>query len=335
MTGPGRAELALTRARAELLLGHPFFGSMALRLDFVRDENCADLWTDGVTLGFNPRALSGRDEHEIAAMLAHAILHLACEHHLRRGGRDPGLWNRACDLAINGLLKDAGFTLPEGYPVDKAQSGKPAEAVYAALLKNLDEKGDGLGGGGDATPREFGGDAAGTQDKGAPVQASQARPSSSAPGGDGQGEDRRKAQASGAGQGQGASGGEDAPLAGEVRDHPGLSGDPSPSMRNDLAAKLRQDVSQSLRASADMGDLPAGLIRLLGELSSPCLDWAELLRRFVLERAVNDYSWSPPSRRHAHAGLCLPSPRAMALGDVILAVDTSGSVDDGLLRAFF
>jgi predicted metal-dependent peptidase len=83
-----------------------------------------------------------------------------------------------------------------------------------------------------------------------------------------------------------------------------------------------------------MGDLPAGLARHLGELARPRLDWATLLRRFVLARAVSDYSWSPPSRRHIHLGLYLPSPRSMVLGDVVLAVDTSGSVDEPLLRAF-
>jgi hypothetical protein len=117
----------------ELVLGHPFFGAMALRLALVQDPACADMWTDGVTLGYNPRALEPMTEPEVVTMLAHEILHLACEHHLRRGRRDEELWNRACDLAVNGLLSEAGFALPRGYPFDPAHAGRPAEAIYAAL----------------------------------------------------------------------------------------------------------------------------------------------------------------------------------------------------------
>jgi predicted metal-dependent peptidase len=77
-----------------------------------------------------------------------------------------------------------------------------------------------------------------------------------------------------------------------------------------------------------------GLARHLRELARPKLDWATLLRRFIMTRAVNDYSWSPPNRRHIHMGLYLPSPRTLVLGDVVLALDTSGSVDDALLACF-
>lgn len=48
------ARKALTRARANLVAEHQFFGALALRLRFRQDPACADLWTDGKTLAFNP-----------------------------------------------------------------------------------------------------------------------------------------------------------------------------------------------------------------------------------------------------------------------------------------
>jgi len=323
----------LTRARLDLVLEHPFFGAMALRLVPEEDSGCADLWTDGVRLGFNPRAVERLDEPQLAAVLAHEILHLACEHHLRRGDRDKALWNRACDLAVNGLLSEAGFALPRDYPVDKAQAGRPAEAIYARLLDRREERSGDARKGARAEPVQAEGDAGGAGGATPSEGVSQApRP---APGGDSapDGEPRRAAPG-GNGQGEGKSGERYAPLPGEVRDHPDLSGEPGSQSLSELSARLRQAVSQSLRGAPGMGDLPAGLARHLGLLARPRLPWRELLRRFVLERAVNDYSWTPPSRRHIQAGLYLPSPRSMALGDVVLAVDTSGSVGRELLEAF-
>lgn len=325
----------LARARMELLLGHPFFGAMVLRLTLREDPDCRDLWTDGQTLGYNPETLAGRGEELLAAMLAHEILHLACEHHLRRGDRDKVLWNKACDLAINGLLAEAGFTLPREYPVDPAQAGRPAEAIYAALAAAREER-PGSGGKDRAKQKSRSADAAPGGGEGQNPFAGKARepeagPTEDAPSG------RKKERQAAAGDKDtpdGATRGAKTTIAGEVRDHPDLDGEPGEAARRTLAARVRQDVSQALRAAADMGDLPASLARHLRDLARPRLPWATLLRRFILARAVSDYAWSPPSRRHVHLGLYLPTVRSPALGDVVLAIDTSGSVDEGLLRAF-
>ena len=47
-------EQRITRARAALVMEHPFFGSLALRLRLKADPACADMWTDGKTLAYNP-----------------------------------------------------------------------------------------------------------------------------------------------------------------------------------------------------------------------------------------------------------------------------------------
>ena len=42
-------------------------------------------------------------------------------------------WNIACDYAINPLLVEAGFELPEGALLDPAYAGLSAEDIYARL----------------------------------------------------------------------------------------------------------------------------------------------------------------------------------------------------------
>ncbi|OLN26971.1 hypothetical protein DVDV_2356 [Desulfovibrio sp. DV] len=335
MSAPDAVVRKLVRARMELVLAHPFFGAMALRLIPIDDAGCRDMWTDGVRLGYNPLALAARSEEDIAALLAHEILHLACEHHLRRKDRDPALWNKACDLAIAALLVESGFTLPRGHPFEATQAGKPAEAIYAALTGDIEQR---HGGGGSqkakasAVPAET---APGGGDGDTPFAGAPTDPKAAPPGADFSSATRQRQSASGKKDGDGRPGDTSSRSVGEVRDHPDLDGERQESERRDLTEKLRQDVNQSRRAAAAMGNMPAGLERFLVELARPKLDWATLLRRFILARAVSDYSWSPPSRRHVHMGLYLPSPRSMTLGDVVLAIDTSGSVDEALLAAFY
>ena len=50
--------------------------------------------------------------------------------------------------------------------------------------------------------------------------------------------------------------------------------------------------------------------------------------------ARNDYSWARPNRRFVAQGLYLPGLHSEELGDVVLAVDTSGSIGERVLGVF-
>jgi len=93
-------------------------------------------------------------------------------------------------------------------------------------------------------------------------------------------------------------------------------------------------VAQAAQAAKAAGRLPGGLERFAGEILAPKVDWRDVLRRFVDRCAHNDYSWSPPNRRFIHLGLYLPSLRSEELPPVVLAVDTSGSIQEEQIRQF-
>ncbi len=135
----------ITKARAALVLSQPFFGSLALHLRPVADPSVETMETDGRSLFANPGFVDGLSFDQLTGVIAHEVMHLACAHHARRGGRDPRRWNVACDYAINGLLLEAGFVLPEGRLHDPNYDGLSAEEIYARLPQ---EDGDG---GGDGT----------------------------------------------------------------------------------------------------------------------------------------------------------------------------------------
>jgi predicted metal-dependent peptidase len=80
--------------------------------------------------------------------------------------------------------------------------------------------------------------------------------------------------------------------------------------------------------------LPAGLGRTVEEVIHPPADWRSVLREFVATHARNDYSWSRPNRRFLAQGLYLPGLYSEELGEVVLAIDTSGSIDRKMLGDF-
>lgn len=138
------AQTKFSRARANLILNHPFYATIALKLDCHPSEAVDTMATNGATIAYNPEFTNGLTDPECAGVVAHEVLHVAFKHHLRRGDRDPRGWNIAADYAINGILLDAGFTLPEGGLHNPAYAGMSAESIYD-LLPESDRNGGSQG----------------------------------------------------------------------------------------------------------------------------------------------------------------------------------------------
>lgn len=126
-------ERRLTAARTTLLLDHPFFGVLSLRLHLTEDPTCQTAWTDGRSLGYNPTFIQTLSDAQLLGLLAHEVMHCACGHPWRRDARELTRWNVAADYAINSILKDAAFELPDGALLDSAFHGKHAEWIYDRL----------------------------------------------------------------------------------------------------------------------------------------------------------------------------------------------------------
>lgn len=72
-------------------------------------------------------------------VLAHEYLHAGLQHHERCQGRDPYLWNVACDFVINGWLKEMQIgSMPSiGCLYDETLENYSAEEVYDVILSRL------------------------------------------------------------------------------------------------------------------------------------------------------------------------------------------------------
>ena len=75
----------LSKARAGLILDHPFFGALALRLGLVPDPRKSTASVNGKRIAYNPDFVDGLTLAQTKGILAHEVLHVACGHCWRRG----------------------------------------------------------------------------------------------------------------------------------------------------------------------------------------------------------------------------------------------------------
>jgi predicted metal-dependent peptidase len=276
------------KARAALLVNAPFWGVLSLRLAPIEDPSIQTMQTDGVSIHYNPDFVAGLSRSVLRSAIAHETLHCAALHHTRREGRDLRRWNIACDHAINPLLAQAGFELPEGALLDPAYAGMSAEDIYARLPED----------GGENDGEE--GDNRNSEDPGSMGGVSDPPPGSGDP------------------------------------DQPNPSGTRAPSAA-DLARQEEDWAIATAQAEATakaMGLAAGDAARSIRAQVAPRVDWRDVLRRYLSAAAKSDYAWTPPNRRYIAQGLYLPSLRSETLGPVVVAVDTSGSIDDETLAAF-
>jgi predicted metal-dependent peptidase len=101
--------------------------------------------------------------------------------------------------------------------------------------------------------------------------------------------------------------------------------------------ELARDIDEAIRQGALIaGKLGTGGDRDLAELLQPQIDWREVLRDFISTTcAGNDYStWQRPNRRYVAGGYYMPSGVSERVGELVIAIDTSGSIGHTELSHF-
>lgn len=120
---------------------------------------------------------------------------------------------------------------------------------------------------------------------------------------------------------------EDGPGDGQVKTLDGVD----PELAKEI---IKQMVGEAVRSAKGQGTLPLGLEQYIEELfRPPKVSWRTLLRRFVSNsvKSGSKTSWKKPSRRYGDAQKGHIADRTVAL---TIVLDTSGSIDDGMLQQF-
>ena len=100
---------------------------------------------------------------------------------------------------------------------------------------------------------------------------------------------------------------------------------------------LARDIDEAIRQGALIaGKMGTGGDRDFADLLQTKIDWREALREFISTTcAGNDYStWRRPNRRFVSSGYYMPSGISEQVGELVIAIDTSGSIGGRELARF-
>jgi predicted metal-dependent peptidase len=102
-------------------------------------------------------------------------------------------------------------------------------------------------------------------------------------------------------------------------------------MSKEEAQKIRDEIKEAMiqsAAAAGAGKVPAGIQRLIKDLTEPKMNWRQIVRQEIQSIVRNDYSFTRPSRKGWQTGAILPGMIPDTTIDVAIAIDMSGSIGD-------
>ncbi len=101
--------------------------------------------------------------------------------------------------------------------------------------------------------------------------------------------------------------------------------------------KLEDSVDKALRQGGMLaGRMGASIPRVIGELLETKVDWREVFREFVQSamRGKDEYTWRKMSKPYLANNMYLPSMHSETMGELVVAIDTSGSIDNEQISEF-
>ena len=287
----------IDNAKTRLSLMQPFFATILLKYPIKATDvvPIAAVTPKGEIL-YNPKECEKLSVDELVFVLCHEVLHVVFMHALRRENRNHYLYNIACDAVINETLVAANI----GKPIDgcvrfNGAESMTSEQVYEQLAKNVK------------------------------MPAAQMDLICE---GDSDLSDAGKKNTMG-------SSGEDDPLA-KARKQFGqkLSEAEKKLAETKTKMDIAEAVSMERMRNKNLGHAKGSLLRRLDELiMAEKLPWYEYLSRFMTGFISQGESWRRPNRRFSEQYLPT-TDRLPAMGQLVVGIDTSGSIGQAELRAF-
>ena len=101
--------------------------------------------------------------------------------------------------------------------------------------------------------------------------------------------------------------------------------------------QIKDEIKEAMinaAQTAGAGNVPAGVERMIKELTEPKMNWRELLRQQIQSTIKHDYTFSRPNRKSWHTGAILPGMNFMDTIDICIALDMSGSIGNTQAQDF-
>ena len=108
----------------------------------------------------------------------------------------------------------------------------------------------------------------------------------------------------------------------------------TPEERQQIKDEIKEAVLAAAAASDGAGNLPAGVRRIIEDMTAPKMNWRELLRMQLESTIKSDYTWMRSSRKGWHMDAILPGSKLDPMIDIAVFLDASGSISTKMLKDF-
>jgi predicted metal-dependent peptidase len=312
-----KQEVRLKKAHIALMK-HPetalYSGVMLMGKSEVSEEMFT-AYTDGVNKKYSKPFLETIDsEPKLRGLVLHENLHVALKQ-IPRGKdmfkEDSKVANMAADFVVNDIIanikgtvsggNEAIVTLPEGALYDPFFHNWNMREIYNYIRKENPQRGKGSGSSSGSSSDDEDGD---------PSQG---------------GKQDNKIKANGKEYDMGGDG---------FDEHDWES---FKELTNEEIKELSDGIDKALREGGMLaGRMGGKMPRAIGELLEPKIDWRDALRDFVSSamKGKDEFTWRRMNKRHMANDIYMPSMENETIGEVIVAIDTSGSIGGQELTEF-
>jgi len=297
------AEDKLTKARIQLQAEKPFWSYLVMHLKFIEDKSIPTMGVDRYgNLYYNPDFVDKLTEETTKGVLCHEVMHCALEHFERGEKKNHQLFNIAGDTVINAILLADGIELPNNldiiYPINNQVE------ILGVKIKNITDK----------TAEEI-------YDKLRSRIMKELKGSTISFGGYVEKEAKRDSRTKGFDK--------------HIYDKNGEKekGDSDAIGKDKKGVNWKKVLVDACSFARQRGTLPRGMERIVEKLLKTHIDWRGLLYKYITSQIPIDYTWSKPSKRSFSLNTYLPAVTRETI-DVVVAIDTSGSISQGELTQF-
>jgi predicted metal-dependent peptidase len=119
---------------------------------------------------------------------------------------------------------------------------------------------------------------------------------------------------------------------GDEKDGRGKKPKLSAEERQKIRDEIKEAVLAAAAASDGAGNLPAGVKRLIQDMTAPKMNWREFLRMQLESTIKSDFTWMRASRRGWHMDAIMPGMKNDEMIDIAISIDASGSMGEAMLR---
>lgn len=256
-------EHKISQAKAKLLVDYPLFGTIASKLELVKNDDIQSFKSNGIKLEYNSDFFERLTHAEMEFVFANGAMHASLAHEMRKNGRSGWLWQMATDYAINDMLVENNLVRPDEAHYSKRFSGLYAEEIYAELKDDI------------------------LRDE----------------------------------------------LEYEADDIDDVQNQNLPSEQIQEEQLYDEFAKAVFDSEIKSGEAPSSIERFFKLTCNGKINWRDELKAALERFHKDDYTLLPPNKKFLHMNLYIPSSISQRF-HLVVAIDTSGSVDENLLNEF-